>query len=151
MVFSIFIKILIEHSVSRQWRPWSDTAFCSVWSGSVLFAHVSQKGHQAYMTSVQGILDNLTVYKSLWGYYYPGLKLYWAEDKLSCSRTKHSASGGLKPAAPQSQVVHSTTVLLLWLYFVCLKKLFLQDLTNEIGLCIEKLTIFLRNFHTIWL
>ena len=27
MVFFIFIQILIVHSVSKQWRPWSDAAF----------------------------------------------------------------------------------------------------------------------------
>ena len=31
-VFFISIQILIEHSVSKQWRPWPDAAFC-VWSG----------------------------------------------------------------------------------------------------------------------
>ena len=37
-VFFSFIQIRIEHSVSKQWRPWSDAALCSVWSGSALFA-----------------------------------------------------------------------------------------------------------------
>ena len=44
MVFLIFIQILIEHSVSQQWRPWSDATFCGVWSGFALFAYVPQKG-----------------------------------------------------------------------------------------------------------
>ena len=26
-------------SIGKQWRPWSDAAFCSVWSGSALFAN----------------------------------------------------------------------------------------------------------------
>ena len=40
-VFSLtFIQILLEHSVSKQWRSWSDTALCGVWSGSALFAYV---------------------------------------------------------------------------------------------------------------
>ena len=29
--------------VSKQWRPWSDAAFCCVWSGFVLFAYAPQK------------------------------------------------------------------------------------------------------------
>ena len=33
-VVFILIQILIEHSVSKQWLPWSDAAFCGVWSGS---------------------------------------------------------------------------------------------------------------------
>ena len=37
-VFFIFIHILMEHSVSKQWRPLSDAA------GSALFAYVPQKG-----------------------------------------------------------------------------------------------------------
>ena len=36
-------QIIIEHSLSKQWRPWSDTAFCGVWSGSALFAYIPQK------------------------------------------------------------------------------------------------------------
>ena len=34
---------LIENYASKQWRPWSDTAFCGVWSGSALFAYVPPK------------------------------------------------------------------------------------------------------------
>ena len=30
--------------VSEQWRPWSDAAFCDVWSGSALFGYVPKKG-----------------------------------------------------------------------------------------------------------
>ena len=30
VLFFIFFQILIEHSVSKQWRPWSDAAFCGV-------------------------------------------------------------------------------------------------------------------------
>ena len=36
------IYILLEkngQTVCKQWRPWSDTAFCGVWSGSALFAN----------------------------------------------------------------------------------------------------------------
>ena len=43
MVFFIFGQILIEHTVSKQWRPWSDATFCGVWSGFALFAYVPQK------------------------------------------------------------------------------------------------------------
>ena len=42
--FFIFIQILIQHSVSKQWRPRSDVAECGIWSGSVLCANVPQKG-----------------------------------------------------------------------------------------------------------
>ena len=31
---------LIEPSVSKKWRAWSDAVFCGVWSGSALFADV---------------------------------------------------------------------------------------------------------------
>ena len=34
----IFILFLIEISVCKQCRPWSDAAVCSIWSGSALFA-----------------------------------------------------------------------------------------------------------------
>ena len=44
-IFSIFIQILIENSLSKQWRPWSDAALC----GSALFAYVPQKGREAYL------------------------------------------------------------------------------------------------------
>ena len=39
-----FIQIPIEHSVSKQWRTWSDAALCGVGSGYALFANVPQKG-----------------------------------------------------------------------------------------------------------
>ena len=42
-VFFIFTQIFIEHSVSKQWRPWSDATFWGVWSGSALFAYVPPK------------------------------------------------------------------------------------------------------------
>ena len=42
-VIFIYIQILIEYSVCKQWRPWSDAAFCGIWSGSALFAYVLQK------------------------------------------------------------------------------------------------------------
>ena len=41
-VVSFFlIQILIEHSVNKQCKPYA--AFCGLWSGSALFAYVSQK------------------------------------------------------------------------------------------------------------
>ena len=48
-IFFISIKISTEHSVSKQWRPWSDAAYCGVWSGTTLSARVPQKGSYAYM------------------------------------------------------------------------------------------------------
>ena len=39
-----FLLILIKHSVRKQWRPRSDAAFCSVWSGPALFVFVPQNG-----------------------------------------------------------------------------------------------------------
>ena len=36
------IYILLEKNgwtICKQWRPWSDTVFCGVWSGSALFAN----------------------------------------------------------------------------------------------------------------
>ena len=44
VVLFIFIKLLIEHYVSKQWRSWSEATFWSVWSESALFAFVPQKG-----------------------------------------------------------------------------------------------------------
>ena len=41
VVFFNFIQILIEYAVSKQWGPWSQNG----WSGSALFAYVSQTGH----------------------------------------------------------------------------------------------------------
>ena len=37
----------------------------------------------------------------------PGLNQYLAEDKVSCSRTQHSALVRLEPTTPQSRVKHS--------------------------------------------
>ena len=37
------ILFQIDIPVSKQWRAWSDTAFCDVWSGSALFAYVPKK------------------------------------------------------------------------------------------------------------
>ena len=42
--FFFFIQFLEETSVSKQLNPWSDAAFCGVWSGSDLFAYVPLKG-----------------------------------------------------------------------------------------------------------
>ena len=39
LYFLFLLKLLIELSVSKQWRSWSD-----VWSGSALFVYVPQKG-----------------------------------------------------------------------------------------------------------
>ena len=44
MVFFICIQVLIENYASKQWRPWSDAAFCGIWSLSALFAYVPHKG-----------------------------------------------------------------------------------------------------------
>ena len=33
-------------TICKQWRPWSDAAFCAVWSGSALFAKYSFWGLQ---------------------------------------------------------------------------------------------------------
>ena len=41
-IFLVF-WILIEHSKSKQWRPWSDGTECCTWSGSALFGYVPQK------------------------------------------------------------------------------------------------------------
>ena len=35
--FFIFILFQIDIPVGKQWRPWSDAVFCSIWSGSELF------------------------------------------------------------------------------------------------------------------
>ena len=37
-VIEIFWK-KIGWIICKQWRPWSDTAFCGIWSGSALFAN----------------------------------------------------------------------------------------------------------------
>ena len=37
MVIFISTQILIAYSVSKQWRSWSDAAFCGVWSWSALW------------------------------------------------------------------------------------------------------------------
>ena len=38
-----FIRFSMKRSVSKQWRLRSDTAWCSVWSGSAMFVFVSLK------------------------------------------------------------------------------------------------------------
>ena len=47
VAFSIFIQMLIEHSVRIKWRPWSNPAFR--WSRSAMFAYVTQRGRKVYM------------------------------------------------------------------------------------------------------
>ena len=42
-VFIFVMYIMVEIHVSKQCRPWSDAAVCCVWTGSILFAYVSQK------------------------------------------------------------------------------------------------------------
>ena len=37
-----FLAFFTEIPASKQCRPWSDAAFCGVWTGSALFAHVAQ-------------------------------------------------------------------------------------------------------------
>ena len=44
MYFFIFILFRIDIPVSKQWRPWSDSAFCGVRSGSSVFAYVPKNG-----------------------------------------------------------------------------------------------------------
>ena len=36
-------------TVRKQWRPWSDTLFCDIWSGSALFANYPFMGLQTAM------------------------------------------------------------------------------------------------------
>ena len=48
----------MQHSVSKQWRPCSDTVLCSVWSGSALFAFVPQKDARLiWVKTLQMVLD----------------------------------------------------------------------------------------------
>ena len=47
--FFYFDFFKIEFPVSKQCRPWSDAAFCGVWSGSTLFAYVPKKGRYTNM------------------------------------------------------------------------------------------------------
>ena len=49
VVFFIFTQTLIDQYLSNVWRPWSDVAFSSVWSGSALLTCVLQKGRYAHM------------------------------------------------------------------------------------------------------
>ena len=44
--FSFLILFQTEIPVSEQWRPWSDAAFCGVWSGSTLFVWLQKKERQ---------------------------------------------------------------------------------------------------------
>ena len=55
MYFFIFILFRIHIPLSKKWRPWSDAAFCGVWSGSALFAYVPQMGlmHEVKFTFVK--------------------------------------------------------------------------------------------------
>ena len=39
-----FFFFLIKFPVSKQCRPWSDAAFCGIWSWSALFAYVPKNG-----------------------------------------------------------------------------------------------------------
>ena len=47
--FYFFISFFDEFPVNKQNSPRSDTAFCGVTSGDILFAYVPLKGRQAYM------------------------------------------------------------------------------------------------------
>ena len=48
----------IEHSVSKQWRPWIDAALCGVWSGPALFAYVQQKKHDRFKSATSNEKKN---------------------------------------------------------------------------------------------
>ena len=48
MVIFTLINILIEHSITKLCRLWSDAAFCSVWSWSAMYVDIPKKGHFAY-------------------------------------------------------------------------------------------------------
>ena len=61
VVFFNFIQILIGYSVSKQWRPWSDAAFCGVWS-SDLGMHCLPMSHKK---DARLIWVNIILYKLL--------------------------------------------------------------------------------------
>ena len=48
VVIFIFIQTLIGYFAGKQWRPRSDATICCIWSGSALFAYVSQNGHFSF-------------------------------------------------------------------------------------------------------
>ena len=66
--FFIFIIFLIEIPVSKPCRPWSDAAFCGIWSGSALFVYVPKNGTPDLygLTRKNNVIDtsNLGITKS---------------------------------------------------------------------------------------
>ena len=53
-IWGYVIKVFLERNgwtICKQWRPWSDAAFCGVWSGSALFANYPFRGLQITMGS----------------------------------------------------------------------------------------------------
>ena len=50
--FLFFIISRIDIPVSKQWRPWSDAAFCGSWSGTALFAYVPKPFLQLIKTQI---------------------------------------------------------------------------------------------------
>ena len=75
VVVFIFIQILIEHSVSKQCRSWSDATFCGVWSGSARFAYVPKQDARIKWVKHIQLLEMHTIYKLYnWEYSKTGLK-----------------------------------------------------------------------------
>ena len=50
--FIFFFVFRIEIIVCKQYRPWLDTAFCGVWSGTALFVYVSKIVRKAWKERV---------------------------------------------------------------------------------------------------
>ena len=65
MVFFVSVRILIEHSVSKQWRPCSDATFCGVRSGSGLFAYVQKKDDRLKWDKNSNIISSIITVLSL--------------------------------------------------------------------------------------
>ena len=67
MVLSIFIRILIEHLVSKQWISRSDAAFCGAGSGSALFDYVPQKRRDMHCLHMSHKKDARLIWIKLMG------------------------------------------------------------------------------------
>ena len=70
VLFLFFIISRIDIPVSKQWRPWSDAAFCGGWSGSALFAYVPKPFLQLIKTQInlciQAVRSTFLLYFDDW-------------------------------------------------------------------------------------
>ena len=51
------------YTICKQWRPWSDAAFCGIWAGSTLFTNYSFYGFPDYNGLSFSFIGKTKLYK----------------------------------------------------------------------------------------